>query len=40
MKAFIAGTLAAVLIAVVAAVTLDALGLTSQSMYSTANVRQ
>jgi hypothetical protein len=40
VKAFIAGTLAAIVIAVIAAVALDSLGLTSQQVFSTANVRQ
>jgi len=40
VKAFIAGTLAAIVIAVVAAVALDSLGLSSANTYTTANVRQ
>ena len=39
MKAFIAGCLAAIVIAVVAAVILDQVGLSSESAYSTSNVR-
>ncbi len=40
MKSFIAGTAAAILIAIVAWVALDALQLNSASTYSSANVRQ
>lgn len=40
MKSFIAGTAAAVLIAIAAWVTLDSLGLSSANTYSSANVRQ
>lgn len=39
MKAFVAGTLAAVIIAVGAAIALDSLGLSSEAVYSTDNVR-
>ncbi len=39
MKAFIAGCLAAIVIAVVAAVVLDQIGLSSESAYSTSNAR-
>ena len=39
MKAFIAGTAAAVLIAVAAAFVLDELGMSSQNVYSTDSVR-
>ncbi len=39
MKAFVAGCLAAVAIAVVAAVVLDSLGHSSANSYSTSNVR-
>lgn len=39
MKAFVAGTLAAVIIAVGAAIALDNLGLSSEAVYSTDNVR-
>ena len=40
MKAFIAGTLAAFVISVGAAVVLDGLGWSSGAKYSTSNVRQ
>lgn len=40
MKAFIAGTLAAIVIAVGAAVVLDSMGWTTGAEYSTANVRR
>jgi len=39
MKAFVAGTLAAVIIAVGAAFALDSLGLSSEAVYSTDSVR-
>ncbi|MFQ5773281.1 MAG: hypothetical protein ACE5GS_02075 [Kiloniellaceae bacterium] len=39
MKAFIAGTAAAIVIAIAAAVALNSLGLTTAETYSTANVR-
>ena len=39
MKAFVVGTLAAVVLAVGAAVVLDSLGMSSEAVYSTENVR-
>ncbi len=39
MKAFVAGCLAAIVIAVAAAVVLDQIGLSSESAYSTSNAR-
>jgi hypothetical protein len=39
MKSIVAGTVAAILIAVLSAVVLSMLGITSAELYSTANVR-
>lgn len=39
MKAFVSGTAAVILIAIAAAIILDAMGLTAADLYSTSNVR-